>query len=99
MDDIGPLKKVRASIDAKGSRKEWFLDRIEMTNMKTKKQYVFVCQEWFSKSKKESKGLTIDIPLYKDGHETISTTDYKITVKTSDIKGAGTDANVFLTCN
>ena len=66
--------------------------------MKTKKQYVFVCQEWLSKTRKESKGLTVDIPLFKDGHETIGTTDYKITVKTSDMKGAGTDANVFLTC-
>lgn len=79
MDDIGSLKKVRVSHDAKGSRKDWFLDRIEMTNMKTKKQYVFVCQEWLSKSKEGSKGLSIDIPLFKDGQETISTTDYKIT--------------------
>jgi hypothetical protein len=50
-----------------------------MTNMKTKKQYVFVCQEWLSKSKEGSKGLSIDIPLFKDGQLTISTTDYKIT--------------------
>ena len=81
MDDIGPLKKVRVTHDAKGSRKEWFLERIEMTNMKTKKQYVFVCQEWLSKTKKESKGLSIDVPLFKDGQETISTTDYKISGK------------------
>lgn len=33
LEDIGSLKKVRVSHDAKGVRKEWFLDKIEMTNM------------------------------------------------------------------
>ena len=70
---------MRVSIDAKGVRKEWFLDKIEMTNMNTRKQYLFVCQEWLSKNRSGSRGLTIDIPLFKDGHETIQKTDYKIT--------------------
>ena len=55
---------------------------------------MFKCQEWLSKNKEGSRGLTIDIPLFKDGHEMIKTTDYKISVKTSDMSGAGTDANV-----
>jgi hypothetical protein len=87
LDDIGSLKKVRVSIDGKGSRREWFLDRIEATNMKTRKTYLFVAQDWLSKAKKGS--LSIDIPLFKDGRETIGTTDYKLTVKTSDVSGAG----------
>lgn len=61
--------------------------------MRTKKQYVFVCQKWLSKGKE---GLSVDIPLFKHGEETIGQTDYKITVKTSNITGAGTDANVFV---
>lgn len=73
LEDIGAFKKVRVSHDAKGSRKDWFLDRIEMTNMKSKKQYVFVAQSWLSKSAK-----VIDVPLYKDGKELINTTNYKI---------------------
>ena len=96
MEEIGGLKKVRVVQDARGTRKDWFLERIEVTNMKTRKQSVFVCQEWLSKNKEISRGLTIDIPLFKDGEETIATTDYKISVKTSDISGAGTDANVLL---
>ena len=78
MEDIGSLKKVRVSHDGKGVRKEWFLDRIEMTHIKTKKQYVFVYNDWLSK---KGKGLSVDIPLYKHGHETIDTTSYKITGK------------------
>lgn len=96
MDEIGSLKKVRVSHDGKGTRNEWYLDRIEMTNMKTKKQYVFVADQWLSKKREGSRGLSIDVPLFKNNEETIGTTDYKITVKTSDVSGAGTDANVFV---
>jgi hypothetical protein len=97
LDQIGALKKVRVSHDGKGSRRDWLLDRIEMTNMKTGKSYLFVCKEWLSKSKKGSKGLSIDLPVYKRGEETIQNTDYKISVKTSDLSGAGTNARVYLT--
>ncbi|RNA20947.1 lipoxygenase homology domain-containing 1 isoform X1, partial [Brachionus plicatilis] len=97
LDDIGSLKKVRVSHDGKGSRKEWFLDRIEMTNAKTKKQYVFVAEQWLSKKRADSRGLSIDVPVFRNNEQTIGMTDYKILVKTSDISGAGTDANVFIT--
>lgn len=73
LEDIGSLKKVRVSTDAKGSRKEWFLDRIELTNLKTKKQWVFVAEAWLSK-----KNLSIDVPLNKGGHDTIGTTSYRL---------------------
>lgn len=74
LEDIGSLKKVRVAHDSKGSRKEWCLDRIELTNLKTKKQYVFVANSWLSK-----KAPTIDVPLYKHGQETIGNTNYRIT--------------------
>jgi hypothetical protein len=66
------------TIDARGTRKEWFLEKIEMTNMNTRKQYLFGCQEWLSRTREGSRGLSIDIPLYKDGEDTIKKTDYKI---------------------
>ena len=40
LEDIGSLKKVRVSHDAKGVRKEWFLDKIEMTNMLVNKLFL-----------------------------------------------------------
>jgi hypothetical protein len=78
LDEIGSLKKVRVSHDGKGSRKEWFLDRVELTNMKTKKQHVFVCQKWLSKTRQDGVGLSVDIPLFKHGEETIGTTSYRL---------------------
>ncbi len=87
------MKKIRVSHDAKGVRREWYLDRIELTNMQTKKQYVFIHKNWLSK---KENSLSVDIPLFKHGHETIGQTIYRLTVKTSDISGAGTNANVFV---
>lgn len=80
LEDIGNLKKVRVSHDNKGSRKHWFLDRVEMTNLLTRKLYVFDCQKWLSmkKEKYNSDGITIDIPLLKGGKETIHKTTYRI---------------------
>ena len=76
LEDIGSLKKVRVTIDARGARKEWFLNCIELTNMMSKKQYLFVCEEWLSRNQDR---LTLDVPLFKAGQETIPKTDYKIT--------------------
>lgn len=78
LEDVGSLKKVRCSIDGRGVRKEWFLNCVEVTNMLTRKQYLFVAEEWLSKTKRDSRGLTVDIPLFKAGQETIQKTDYKI---------------------
>ena len=76
---MGSLKKVRVSHDGKGSRRDWFLEKIEVANDKTGKSYTFIANEWLSKSKKESKGLTIDVPLLaKDGYDAIDKTDYRI---------------------
>lgn len=72
LEDLGSIKKVRVTTDAKGSRKDWFCERIELTNLKTKKQFVFVAEAWLSK-----KNLSIDVPVLKDGREAIGATTYK----------------------
>ncbi len=81
LEDIGSLKKVRVSHDAKGSRKDWFLERVEMTNLTTQKHYIFDCKEWLSKNKDHSKGLSIDVPVQKGGKVSINQTSYKISGK------------------
>jgi hypothetical protein len=86
LEDIGSLKKVRVSHNNKGSRKDWFLDRIEMTNLVTQKLYVFDCQKWLSKNKDISEGISLDVPLIKGGKETIHKTSYKISGNSTIIK-------------
>lgn len=76
LEDLGSLKKCRLTMDGKGSRKDWFVERIELTNLKTKKQYVFVAETWLSK-----KNPSIDVPVIKDGREAIASTTYRISGK------------------
>ncbi|XP_050409617.1 lipoxygenase homology domain-containing protein 1 [Patella vulgata] len=92
LEDVGDVKKIRIALDGKGSRPTWNLDKIELRNMKTGGLSVFHCRDWLSKET----SLTRDIPATERGKLVISKTDYKVKVKTSDIRGAGTDANVYI---
>ncbi|XP_075441794.1 lipoxygenase homology domain-containing protein 1 isoform X2 [Ascaphus truei] len=94
--DIAPLKKMRIRIDGKGNRPEWFLEKIVMKNMVTEDETTFTYEEWLSKSKGDKKTLTCEMAAVVDDEEMVDTTTYIIQVKTSDVSGAGTDANVLL---
>ncbi|XP_077979346.1 lipoxygenase homology domain-containing protein 1-like [Glandiceps talaboti] len=96
IDDIAPLKKVRMSIDGKGNRPEWYLEKIFLRNMETGDMTAFKCDQWLSKSQGD-KQLSKDIPAMVRGETLIKNTTYTVNVKTSNVRGAGTDANVFLT--
>ncbi|KAE8636810.1 hypothetical protein XENTR_v10003144 [Xenopus tropicalis] len=94
--DIAPLKKMRLRIDGKGSRPEWYFEQISLKNLTTEEETVFMYGDWMSKTKGERKSLSCEMAATVDGEEMVETTTYIIQVKTSDVSGAGTDANVFL---
>ncbi|XP_064633987.1 lipoxygenase homology domain-containing protein 1-like isoform X3 [Lineus longissimus] len=95
IDDIAPLKKIRIGHNGKGSRVDWYLEKATLRNMNTGDLTVFNCNKWFSKTKEDNL-MVRDIPATIRGVEQVKRTDYKINVKTSDVRGAGTDANVFV---
>ncbi|XP_078332217.1 lipoxygenase homology domain-containing protein 1-like isoform X5 [Crassostrea virginica] len=95
LEDVGSLKKIRVETSASGSRQSWFLERIDLFNTATGVKYRFECNQWFGK-KSDDKKYWRDIPASKRGKEVISRTTYKISVKTSNVPGAGTDANVYV---
>ncbi|XP_076450682.1 LOW QUALITY PROTEIN: lipoxygenase homology domain-containing protein 1-like [Babylonia areolata] len=96
LDDVAPLKKLRVSLETKGcTRKSWYLEKIELRNMDTGTLSVFKHDNWLGKGK-EGAQKTVDIPAMERGKKVIDRTDYKISVKTSDVRGAGTDANVYV---
>lgn len=95
LDDVGKLLKVRIAVDGKGTRPDWFLEKMIVRNMETHSASVFKCNQWFSKTEGEGK-LIKELPAETDGEEMLSRTTYKVNVKTGDIMGAGTDANVFM---
>uniref|UniRef100_A0A3Q3MN87 Lipoxygenase homology domains 1b n=1 Tax=Mastacembelus armatus TaxID=205130 RepID=A0A3Q3MN87_9TELE len=96
IDDIAPLKKIRVRIDGSGSRPDWFLDKILMRNLTTEEVYLFTYENWLSKTKGPKRTKVCELAAVVDGEEMVEKTTYIIQVQTSDIGGAGTDANVFL---
>lgn len=94
LEDVAPIKKMRIECDGKGSRPDWYLEKIELRNMTTGVLSVFDCRGWFSKSKGV---LSRDLPAREGKKIMVEKTNYKISVKTSNVKGSGTDANVYVT--
>nr|XP_025852839.1 lipoxygenase homology domain-containing protein 1 [Vulpes vulpes] len=93
--DIAPFTKMRIRIDGLGSRPEWFLERILLKNMNTGDLTMFYYEDWLSQ-RKGKKTLVCEMCAVIDGEEMMEWTSYTVSVKTSDILGAGTDANVFI---
>uniref|UniRef100_A0A8C7A386 Lipoxygenase homology PLAT domains 1 n=1 Tax=Neovison vison TaxID=452646 RepID=A0A8C7A386_NEOVI len=93
--DIAPFTKMRIRIDGLGSRPEWFLERILLKCMNTGDLTMFYYGDWLSQ-RKGKKTLVCEMCAVIDGEEMMEWTSYTVSVKTSDILGAGTDANVFI---
>ncbi|XP_076859680.1 lipoxygenase homology domain-containing protein 1 [Brachyhypopomus gauderio] len=96
IDDIGALKKLRVRVDGMGSRPDWFLDKIIMRNLSTDEVSVFTYENWLSKTKGTKRTKVCELPAVVDDDVMVEATTYIVHVKTSDVTGAGTDANVFL---
>nr|KAI8760088.1 lipoxygenase homology domain-containing protein 1-like [Biomphalaria glabrata] len=95
IDDVAPLKKIRLELTGKGSRPCWFLEKIELRNMETGNLSVFKYNNWIGHGKEGAKN-PVDIPATERGKTVVEKGTYKVSVKTSDVSGAGTDANVYI---
>lgn len=95
--EVDPLKKIRIGHDNSGAGPAWHLRHVEIINKATGARYLFPCNKWFSKSDDD---FQIERDLYPaaslDSKPAVPENVYTISVTTSDIKGAGTDANVFI---
>ncbi len=98
LDDVGKPIKLRVTILPKGKkgRHKWYLEKIELVKQRKhnekEQSYFFGLNDWISHETDNHR----DIPLTKDGRALVDQTTYRITTKTSDISGAGCDANVFV---
>lgn len=95
IDDVGQLTKLRIGHDGKGSRPDWFLEKVVLLNLNTEEATIYKCGEWLSK--KEGDGKTVrELAAEVDGQKAMEETTYTVNVRTGDKRGGGTDANVFL---
>ncbi|GLC44364.1 hypothetical protein PLESTF_000049800 [Pleodorina starrii] len=93
--DVGALQRVVIRHDNSGVGPDWHLEQVEVTNPATNKTYFFPCNDWLRKVGDDESGLRRELLA---GHpDQKGPTNYKVTVYTSDIRGAGTDSDVLLT--
>ncbi|PIN97745.1 hypothetical protein AB205_0164180, partial [Aquarana catesbeiana] len=71
--------------------------QIILKNMSNEEETTFTYGDWLSKTKGEKRQLSCELAAVVDEEEMVDTTTYIIQVKTSDVTGGGTDANVFMT--
>ncbi|KAL3317120.1 Lipoxygenase y domain-containing protein 1 [Cichlidogyrus casuarinus] len=110
---LEPLTKIRVGHDGGGLGSDWHLDKVEVRRIldenHTTLTYEFACGKWLNKDHKEYELLVshaYEAKVDESGqttiekHEvdkTITMKHYHIRVKTGDLDGSGTDANVYLT--
>ncbi|XP_035377622.1 lipoxygenase homology domain-containing protein 1-like [Electrophorus electricus] len=95
--NVGPIKKLRIEHDNTGMSASWFLDRVILTDMsRPHLRFFFSCTNWLSRE--EGDGLTVRYLLGSLNPMDIPKQNkYIASVFTMDVKGSGTDADVFLT--
>lgn len=104
-EDVGEMQKIRIWHDNQGMfGATWHLADVELHDLKTDIRYRFAANRWLSK-KHGDKTTIAELPVtsvVKDGVETqvVNTAViYEVSVVTGDLRGSGTDANVFCILN
>nr|XP_019954598.1 PREDICTED: lipoxygenase homology domain-containing protein 1-like [Paralichthys olivaceus] len=94
--NIGSLKKIRIEHDNTGLSASWFLDRVVVTDViRPHLRFYFACNNWLSKT--EGDGLYVrDLLGSMDPMDMPKYNKYIVSVFTADVKGSGTDADVFI---
>uniref|UniRef100_A0A3P9N0R2 Lipoxygenase homology PLAT domains 1 n=1 Tax=Poecilia reticulata TaxID=8081 RepID=A0A3P9N0R2_POERE len=92
--DLGPLRKLRIGHDNCGSA-GWFLDWVEIDAQSVGQKLRFPCGRWLDKGEDDG-AIVRDLfpnPLQTEFYTPVP---YEIKTFTSDVFGAGTDADVFI---
>ncbi|KAH3767689.1 hypothetical protein Pelo_458 [Pelomyxa schiedti] len=96
-DYLGELKSLKIWHDNFGINAGWFLDKVIVEEeIAHGKKWWFLCGQWLDKSKGDHEISRELQALAQDGESCSPLRIYIINVHTGNIRGAGTDANVFL---
>ncbi|XP_053543932.1 lipoxygenase homology domain-containing protein 1 [Ictalurus punctatus] len=108
--DLGQLRKLRIRHDNKQASAGWYLDRVEIVDLKEETTYFFPCQRWLAVDEDDGQLARELVPvdeafMMKESdqgspaqlglEQKAMTTTYTVRIKTGDKKNAGTDANVY----
>ncbi|KAI9527480.1 Lipoxygenase y domain-containing protein 1 [Dissostichus eleginoides] len=95
--NVGAMKKLRIEHDNTGGlNASWFLDRVVVTDMhRPHLRFYFACNNWLSRE--EGDNLFVrDLLGSMNPMDVPKLNKYIVSVFTADMKGSGTDADVFL---
>ncbi|MEW5309958.1 MAG: hypothetical protein WDW38_001797 [Sanguina aurantia] len=92
--NMGALSSIKIGHDNSGLGSGWHLDHVEVVDEATGVDYFFPCGMWLDKKEGDGK-IERDLPVALRDLNAVKCM-YKVTVHTSDLKFAGTDANVFV---
>ncbi|KAL5009405.1 hypothetical protein ScPMuIL_014986 [Solemya velum] len=90
---LGNLEAMAVEHDGVEEKHSWFLDKIEVTDMKTLLTWEFLCGQWFSLHIRDYRIQRDLLAKFKE----LSKREYKILVFTGKKHLSGTNSNVFLT--
>ncbi|PIK54821.1 putative lipoxygenase-likey domain-containing protein 1-like [Apostichopus japonicus] len=94
--NIGELKKIKIGHDKQGGFAGWMLDKVEIDAPALGKRWCFPCGRWLDKKEDDGQIERELYPVESRTEEYEKHVPYEITVHTSDVSGAGTDADVFI---
>uniref|UniRef100_A0A6B2KXQ4 PLAT domain-containing protein n=1 Tax=Arcella intermedia TaxID=1963864 RepID=A0A6B2KXQ4_9EUKA len=95
--DLGPIKQIRIGHDNRGVGPGWFLDRVIVRDTLRSAEHFFVAGRWLAQDEDDGKTSINILPSKpSDVLPTPALTTYRVSIFTGDVRGAGTDALVFL---
>ena len=94
--ELEQLYKLRIWHDGSRPLAGWHLDKIFITNPVSGERYDFNCNRWLATSEDDGE-IIRELPATGDSVKKPGVLKpYKVSVKTGDVFGSGTDANVFI---
>ena len=94
--DLGELTKIRIGHDDSGWNSAWFLDKVIIENPINHKKWWFLSGQWFDKSNGDKQIIRDIVASNEDGQACLPLLLYTVQVTTGNLRGSGTDANVFI---
>uniref|UniRef100_A0A3B5A4D6 Lipoxygenase homology domain-containing protein 1-like n=1 Tax=Stegastes partitus TaxID=144197 RepID=A0A3B5A4D6_9TELE len=94
--DLGDLEKLRIGHDNSGGSSGWFLDWVEIDAPSQGQRLRFPCGRWLDKGEDDGAIVRDLYPAELQTELYMPFVPYEIKIYTSDVFGAGTDADVFI---
>jgi len=92
--NLGELKSCKIGHDSRGENPAWHLSHVKVTDLSARRSWLFHADRWLD-ARRGDGAASVTLSPSQTGPQK-SKSKYKVKLHTGDMKGAGTDANVYL---